>query len=326
MNNNSIIKYWNDNEETQLIDEINKLMDIDEILNNHNRKITGILIRIEKILNDPIKSTKIFNKNDIVEKYLTNTKNKYFIHYEELYLNILNFNSLDEISNNYNKLSHTKIKTILNDFLKKKDIDIAKKLRIKCLLKSKDEYDFAEKVFTPENKSNNISNLKRNNNQNLKPNNNQNLEPNNNQNLEPNLEPNLDPNLNPNLEPNLDPNNNIIVNLNSVIISLLEEIKIMRIDIFDIKKRVKIIMDKLNDTDKNKEYLITNKKKSLKINNLDIMDFENIDEENIDGENSFSENNITYNNLDSDNTKKKEKKNKYIDKIIFTNDDNLEYN
>ena len=126
MSNSSSIKYWNDEEETQLIDEINNLTNIDEILKNHNRKITGIMIRIEKIINDPIKSVKIFNKNDIKEKYLSNTKNKYFINYEELYSNILNYNSLDEISNNYNKLSNTKIKTILNDFLKKKILSCQK--------------------------------------------------------------------------------------------------------------------------------------------------------------------------------------------------------
>ena len=83
---NKDIKYWNDEEETQLINEINKLTDINEILQNHNRKITGISIRIEKILNDPIKSIKIFNKDEIIDKYLTNTKNKYFINYEELYI------------------------------------------------------------------------------------------------------------------------------------------------------------------------------------------------------------------------------------------------
>ena len=66
INNNLSIKYWNEDEELQLIDEINKLTDINEILQNHNRKITGILMRIEKILNDPIKLVKIYNKNEIV--------------------------------------------------------------------------------------------------------------------------------------------------------------------------------------------------------------------------------------------------------------------
>ena len=69
MSNNSTIKYWTNVEEIQLIDEINNLTNIDEILQNHNRKIAGILARIEKILNDPIKLTKIFDKDKIVDKY-----------------------------------------------------------------------------------------------------------------------------------------------------------------------------------------------------------------------------------------------------------------
>ena len=33
MNNNLGVKYWNDDEEKQLIDELNKLTDINEIFN-----------------------------------------------------------------------------------------------------------------------------------------------------------------------------------------------------------------------------------------------------------------------------------------------------
>jgi hypothetical protein len=269
MNNNSNIKYWNDNEETQLINEINDLMDINNILKNHNRKITGILIRIEKILNDPIKSIKIFNKEKIVDKYLANTKNKYFTNYEELYLNILNFNSLEEISNNYNKLSITKIKSILNDFLKKKDIDLAKKLRIKCLLKSKDDLDLAEKIF---NKENNL----------------------------------LDNKINTDLN-----SSNTNSNINSIIIMLLEEIKTIRTDIFDIKNRVKIIMDKVIVFDKNNTgSKINNSKNNFGFENkinLEIL------ENNKDNENVINNENL--------NEKSKDKKNKDKKiKIIMVND------
>ncbi len=224
MNNNMCIKYWNDSEELQLIDEINNLTDINIILNNHDRKITGISMRIEKILNDPIKLAKIHDKKAVIDKYLTYAKNKCFISYDELYSNILKFNSLDDISNNYNKLSITKIKNILNDFLKKKDIDIAKKLRINCLLKSKDDLDFAEKIFNTKN----------------------------------------DTKINTN-------NENDTNNINSIIIMLLDEIKMLRTDMFDVKNRVKIIMDKVCILEKN-----TTKKTKLKNNLLQPIYLSNI--------------------------------------------------
>lgn len=227
MSINKNIKYWNDNEETKLIDEINKLTDIDEILINHNRKIAGILIRIEKILNDPVKSIKIFNKDKVIEKYLSNTKGKYFINYEELYANILNFNSIDEISNHYNKLSLVKIKNILNDYLKKKNIEISKKLRIKCLLKSKDDLDFAEEVFN--------FNVKESKN-------------------------NVD---------DIYKDNQNESNINSIIISLLEEIKTMKTDIFDIRKRVKLILEKINYPDKIKKKLLDDSE-FINIENFDV--------------------------------------------------------
>ena len=269
MNNNSNIKYWLDEEETQLINEINNLTDINEILNNHNRKITGIIIRIEKILNDPIKSIKIFNKDEVIEKYLTNTKNKYFTNYEELYTNILKFNSLEEISNNYNKLSLTKIKSILNDFMKRKDIELAKKLRIKCLLKLKDDIDFAEKIFS--NKKNSYANDTNNTN---------------------------------NKNNDIDTNNIDTNDINSVIILLLEEIKTMKTDIFDIKNRVKIIMDKVSVPDKNKNNIkIFDSKKNLELDNY-----------------LNDENNILNINEKISTNKKKDKK---IKIIMVNNNDEL---
>lgn len=276
MNNNLNIKYWNDEEESQLIDEINKLTDINEILKNHNRKITGILMRIEKILNDPIKLVKIFNKNEIVEKYLTNTKNKYFISYDELYSNILKYNSLEEISNNYNKLSLTKIKSILNDFLKKNDIDLSKKLRIKCLLKTNDDLDIAKKIFV----DNNINNLNKNN---IK----------NNQ-----IDINND---------NIDNKNNN--NINSVIILLLDEIKMMRTDIFDIKNRVKVIMDKVSILEKKNNIETSNLKNNIFTKNLDLE--------------TFNDNNFVYEkNLNQTIKTTKEKKSK-DNKIKIIVDNNL---
>lgn len=223
MNNNSSIKYWNDEEESQLINEINKLTDIDDILKNHNRKITGILMRIEKIINDPVKYKDVLNRNKIIEKYLTNSKNKYFIDNEELYTNILKFNSLDEISNKYNKISQTKLKIILSDFLKRKDIDISKKLRIKCLLKKNTEdidIDFVKNVLNSDLQS--TTHIEKSN-------------------IYEDLDVKLDLNTN---------KNNNLNDITSIMINILEEIKTMKIDIFDIKSRVKIIMKKVEIIEK----------------------------------------------------------------------------
>jgi len=54
MNNNlNKIKYWNLEEENQLINKINNLENINNILKNHDRKITDIIMRIEKLLMIP---------------------------------------------------------------------------------------------------------------------------------------------------------------------------------------------------------------------------------------------------------------------------------
>lgn len=297
MSNNSTIKYWTSSEETQLIDEINNLTNIDDILQNHNRKIAGILARIEKILSDPIKLTKIFDKDKIVEKYLSNAKNNLFYNYEELYSNILNFNSLDEISNKYNKLSHLKIKNILKNFLQKKDLDLAKKLRIKCLLKSSDDFDFAEKVLDNKivkNNKNTVSGVAKQ------------IEKKDNDSMET---------INP---------NNVFDNVNSIMITLLNEIKTMKTDIFDIRNRVKIIMDKVNKMEKNNnsnknlnsDCIFTSSKK--KLNSFDIDDF--TEEKSIISieENIKKNNNETFdddNNNDSEIIKIKNKKDKKHKKI-----------
>ena len=299
-NSNSIpnIKYWTDSEEGQLIDEINKLIDIDCILQNHNRKITGILMRIEKILNDPIKSIKIYNKNSVIEKYLANTKNKYFMSHDELYSNLLAFNSLEEISNHYNKIHVTKIKNIINDFLKKKDIDIARKLRIKCLLKNDDNLDLAEKIFQSELSNDSSYNISNKINKYQKTN-----KSNNSSKKYDNDDANKNNEIN-------DTNNTD--NMNSVVILLLDEIKKMRTDIFDIRNRVKIIMDKVSLLEKNnlgKTYYSKNNSEIFNLNEINSSEINlihNSDKTNI--------NDTTHDKLDS-------KKNSIMDNIIICNND-----
>lgn len=220
---NNKIKYWNYDEESQLIDEINNLTDINQILTNHDRKITGITMRIEKLLNDPKFNDKIINKNDIITKYLkksstkssnpninvlqspnvstvfTTSPTKYYIDYDDLYNRILEFNFIEEISNHYN-VTINKIKIILTNLLNnKKDIDMTKKLRIKCLLNS---------VGNGTNIDGEDLNTET-------------------------------------LKTNIHNSNNIESNLITVVLDLLNEIKTMKIDIFDIQQRNKVIMDKI---------------------------------------------------------------------------------
>ena len=145
MNGENKIKYWNVEEENKLINEINNLTDIDEILKNHDRKLTGIIMRIEKIMNNPEQSKKITNQTNVIMKYL-NSKPKNMIDYDKMYSEILKYKSLEAMANDY-KISIPKIKSILEKFLEKKDNDMTTKLRIRSLLNTADTFDFAEKVY-----------------------------------------------------------------------------------------------------------------------------------------------------------------------------------
>ena len=65
-------KKWEVDEEKNLIDEINNLTEIDIIIDNHKRTITGIKSRIEKIFNNEKFNKELLNKNDIILKYFQN--------------------------------------------------------------------------------------------------------------------------------------------------------------------------------------------------------------------------------------------------------------
>jgi hypothetical protein len=290
MNNLNKIKYWNIEEENKLIEEINNLVDIDDIIKNHDRKITGITMRIEKILNNSNFNDKIKNKNEIIIKYLKNSKPKYYIDYNELYENILDFKSLDEITNVYNKISLNKIKIILTNLLKNKEnIDLSKKLRIKSLLNLDDDVNITNEVINKNNENNS--------------------------------------------------------DLMSIIITVLNEIKIMKTDIFDIKNRIKIIMDKvekitnLSNINNNKKFLIknnfdneiNNNKKIIK--KEDICDlnndigFESNNKIQIENDSEIIENSQKFiiNEEKNSLNKKKKNKNKNIDNIYSDyNDEELE--
>jgi hypothetical protein len=254
MNNSNKIKYWDLEEENKLIDEINNLVDIDKILKNHDRKLTGIIMRIEKILNEPTFSDKIKNKNEIIIKYLK-SKPKNYIDYNELYSNILKFKSLEEISSNYNNIQISKIKQILTYLLNsKEDMDISKKLRIKCLLNDDNKTDCYSEIIKKNNFEKNTENKNENKNENENKNKNEN-----------------DNNLKNNL------NNSDITTL---IINLLNEFKSIKVDIFDMKNRVKIIMDKVNKIEKIYVNNIKSSKSSKFIKKKYVDEINNLTEEN----------------------------------------------
>ena len=295
MNNSNKIKYWEINEENKLVDEINNLVEIDQIIKNHDRKITGIMMRIEKILTDPKFSDKIKNKNEVVIKYLKNSKPKYYIDYNELYENILEFKTLDEISNRYNKISTGKIKTILTNILKSKEnIDMSKKLRIKCLLNSDEDIDVIGDILKNnlDKSTSDISNIK-----------------NNKLSIKNNSDENNDHKINNDLTNSTNSNNES--NLISIVISLLNEIKTLKIDIFDIKNRVKIIMDKVDRIEKN-NFNNSNDHKNVKskplkknyISESEISNFNKDSDDQLDFMDEKNTDNNTSNIYNLSNTKK----------------------
>lgn len=251
MNAKDKIKYWDANEENDLINEINNLVSIEQILLNHDRKIKGITMRIEKLINNPEQSKKIKDITQVVTKYLNIPKPKNQIDYDKLYEDILKYNTLEEISKNYNNIQIPKIKNILNVFLDKKSNDMSKKLRIKCLLGSTDQFEFAENVY--KNKINNQIN---------------------NQTEQTN---------------NLD--------FNSVIICLLGEIKSMRTDLFDIKNRVKVIMDKVDKIEKKNYNNYEMSKDGKIIKGVGRIKKNNIQISNEEQENEFISNHNHNNNI-----------------------------
>jgi hypothetical protein len=93
-------------------------------------------------------------------------------------------------------------------------------------------------------------------------------------------------------------------------ITLLSEIKIMKTDIFDIRNRVKIIMEKVNKIEKrndlNKDCNITYLKKNIKFDNFDIEDLSKkelsiIIDENNNNNNGDKINNVINNNNNNEN-------------------------
>jgi hypothetical protein len=224
-------KKWDLKEDEMLMDEINNLLELEFIANTHKRSTGGIVLRIQRIIDDPNLFNKLQNKNDIILKYfkknkLTNKTN--LIDLNDLYNNLLNFNSIDNIINKYNSSKDNVIK-VLNNMLNSSAIELSKKLRIKFLLSSLEEDNTninKNSVITKININNEIDNNYKFNKTNNVTNKTNTLLPNQN---------------------TTNANNN---ETNIILQNILLEIKSIKTDLFDVRNRVKVIMDKVDKIEK----------------------------------------------------------------------------
>ena len=118
--------------------------------------------------------------------------------------------------------------------------------------------------------------------------------------------------------------NNTNENINSIIICLLNEIKLMKTDIFDIRNRVKIIMNKIEKIDKNEKPKINKSNIHVSLDNNDTFTI-------INSDNNIINNDIKFENISYTNTNKKiiknnnSKINKQVEKIITNKDINIDF-
>lgn len=205
-------KKWEIEEEKKLISEINDLLEIDIIIKNHKRSITGIKSRIEKIFSNNLLSKEIKDKNKIILKYFNDDSKynniKFTTYQEDILLNLLNYYSFDDLKKKYDKLSTDQIITILKNLQKYENLEVYKKVRISNIINNFEENN----IELPKD---NIKKSKKNKSKK------------NDINIEDSDE----------------------INENSEILNILKnisnEIKIMHADIFDLKNRVNSILNKI---------------------------------------------------------------------------------
>jgi len=134
--NDNIMKIWNIEEEQQLIEEINKLLNINKICENHKRTIGGIKARLKKIIDGKNKD-KIKNISEVIKTYFTSDTEKYDIN-KKLMTNIhdklLGYDTIDEIKEEF-KITELEIKSILFKLLKK-ETNVLYKSKLNKLINS----------------------------------------------------------------------------------------------------------------------------------------------------------------------------------------------
>ncbi len=153
-------KNWDSSEEEKLINQINKLEEMDKICQIHKRQIGGIRARIKKIIDDPFKSNKIKDKADVIIKYFSTdnsslSKEEYIKIKLNIKKNIFNYSTTQDISLEHNINNDLVIK-ILNSILKKEEDEKINKKINKILKKS--NYDDDEQIKNNIDNKNKINN------------------------------------------------------------------------------------------------------------------------------------------------------------------------
>ncbi len=131
---NNVGKNWDETEEDKLIEQINKLININKICEKHQRQVGGVRARIKKLLDDPIKSNKLENIAQIIITYFGEstdrklTKEEYVEILKNIKANIFKYNSMGEIviENNIDEYQIKKILEKINE--KEENPKIKKKI------------------------------------------------------------------------------------------------------------------------------------------------------------------------------------------------------
>lgn len=145
---NNVGKNWDETEEDKLIEQINKLININKICEKHQRQAGGVKARIKKLLDDPVKSNKLTNIASIIITYFGEsadrklTKEEYVTILKNIKANIYKYNCINEIvlENNIDEYQIKKILEKINE--KEEDTKIKKK--INRLLNNKIEQDYKD--------------------------------------------------------------------------------------------------------------------------------------------------------------------------------------
>jgi hypothetical protein len=114
------MKVWDKEEETQLIEEINSLLDISKIADKHKRTVGGIKARLKKII-DSKDTDKIKNISNVIKKYFTSDFDKKDINStisNSIHSKLLGYETIEEITDEY-KIKELEVKGILFKLLNK---------------------------------------------------------------------------------------------------------------------------------------------------------------------------------------------------------------
>ncbi len=135
-------KKWTGEEENQLINEVNKLEEMDKICESHQRQPGGIIYRLKKILDNEDLSKKIDQnvRAQILNKYFSNkyfsntSKEKFIEHSQNIHSSLPIYKSIDEIIKD-TSLSEFYVIKILN-YLVQKEKNVSNKLKLEKILGS----------------------------------------------------------------------------------------------------------------------------------------------------------------------------------------------